>query len=154
MFCKYCGGMIADDSVFCKYCGKQLTVGSNNDGDDKVNLVRSIACNKIIIAVVIIIAIFLFVIFIREKPSLVGTWYCVYRNEGNLNSEICFNSDGGFRDGSVGATYSADNGELIIYYNSLAGSYTYEYSIKEGKLHLYRKGDLKYIYSKNKNDVQ
>lgn len=84
----------------------------------------------------------------NSSNSLYGTWYVEESYSNNLRDTISFHKDGSFLDGSVGATYSAENGILILYYNPLAGTSTYEYEIKNGKLYLYKHGDIRYIYTK------
>lgn len=84
----------------------------------------------------------------NSSNSLYGTWYLEESHSNNLNNQITFNKDGNFLDGSVGATYSAENGTLILYYNSLYGTSTYQYEIKHQKLYLYKHDKLRYIYNK------
>lgn len=86
----------------------------------------------------------------HSSNSLYGTWYCEESYGSNLSNTIAFHKDGSFLDGSVGATYSAENGTLILYYNPLYGTSTYDYEIKNGELYLYRHENLKYIYTKKK----
>lgn len=63
----------------------------------------------------------------NSSNSLYGTWYREESYYDNLSKTISFHEDGSFLDGSVGATYSAENGTLILYYNPLYGTRTYEY---------------------------
>lgn len=83
-----------------------------------------------------------------SKASLYGTWYKVEGDGGALSDVISFNRDGGFMDGSIGATYSADKGNLVLYYNAMAGTYAYEYEVKNRTLYLYRRGELYYVFKK------
>ena len=85
---------------------------------------------------------------LSSRNSIYGTWYQVQDNEGHLRSTITFNSDGNFIDGSVGGTYSAENGKMILHYNPLSGDSTFDYEIDKGFLYLYKHGELRYVYSK------
>lgn len=53
-----------------------------------------------------------------------------------------------FFDGLDDATYTVDNGKLVIYYDSLDENSTYNYKIWNRKLYLYKHDNLYYIYIK------
>lgn len=87
----------------------------------------------------------------NSSNSLYGTWYLEESYGSNLSTTIAFHKDGSFLDGSVGAEYSAENGTLILYYNPLYGTSTYQYEIENRKLYLYKHEKLRCIYTKNKS---
>lgn len=88
--------------------------------------------------------------YIQFFKFYIWKWYVEESYTESLSTTISFHKDGSFLDGSVGATYSAENGTLILYYNPLYGTITYEYEIKNGKLYLYKHEKLRYIYTKKK----
>lgn len=96
------------------------------------------------------IIITIFVNIYNSSNSLYGTWYIEESHGSFLSNTIAFHKDGSFLDGSVGATYSAENNTLILYYNSLVGSTSFQYEIKNKKLYLYKHEKLYYIYTKDK----
>lgn len=155
MYCKYCGKEIRDNSKFCSSCGGNIVgekvtkkvIKSDNVKTSKRNLQPLITLG---IFAVLIIAVFL---FIGRGGSIEGKWYIVFEEsfENPPECEFNFMEDGTFiGDGSVGGTYSADNGELFLQYNPLAGSRSFEYEIKGGKLYLYTSNKV-FVYSRIEN---
>lgn len=80
--------------------------------------------------------------------SIYGTWYAEKWTTGELAQEVTFYEDGCFFDGLDDATYTVDNGKLVIYYDSLDENSTYNYKIWNRKLYLYKHDNLYYIYIK------
>lgn len=116
--------------------------------DNKKNDIMSNLIVGIIGSIIATIIITICVNIYNSSNSLYGTWCVEESYSNNLSDIISFHKDGSFLDGSVGATYSAENGTLILYYNPLYGTSTYEYEIEDGKLYLYKHGDIRYIYTK------
>lgn len=142
MFCKYCGKEIRDDSKLCSSCGgniagKKVVENVVKSENVKTEIVTTLKRNtKPMIAlgifVVFVIAVFL---FLGKGGSIEGKWYFVSEESSENPPEYEFNfmEEGNFiGDGSVGGTYGADNGELFLQYNPLAGSRSFEYEITGG----------------------
>lgn len=152
MFCKYCGKEIRNDSKFCSSCGGNIAgkkVIENVVKSEKVSTLKKSEKSWIWLGVfaVFIIVVFLFA---GKGGSIEGKWYFISEESSENPPEYEFNfmKDGKFiGDGSVGGTYGADNGELFLQYNPLAGSRSYEYVIKGGRLYLYS-GQKVFVYSR------
>ena len=152
MFCKYCGKEIRDDSKFCSSCGGNIVGEKEVESDIKSEIIVPLKRNAKplislgILAVLIIMAF----LFIGGGGSIEGKWYIVSElsSENEPADEFNFMDNGKFiRDGSVGGSYGADNGELLLQYNALVGSRSYEYEIKGGRLYLYN-GKKVFVYSR------
>lgn len=155
MFCKFCGKEIRDDAKFCSFCGGNIVGEKDVETDIKNEIIVPLKRNAKplislgILAVLVIVAF----LFIGRGGSIEGKWYVVYEESSENPPEYEFNfmENGKFiGDGSVGGTYGADNGELFLQYNPLAGSRSYEYEIKGGRLYLYN-GKKVFVYSRIQN---
>ena len=100
--------------------------------------------NSIIATIIITVSVKLY----NWYNSIYGTWYAEKWTTGELAQEVTFYEDGCFFDGLDDATYTVDNGKLVIYYDSLDENSTYNYKIWNRKLYLYKHDNLYYIYIK------
>lgn len=157
MFCKYCGKEIRDDAKFCSFCGENIHVKKRAEKlvSNESAPIRHIERNVktwITLGIMGLLLIGAF-IFLGNESSIQGKWYIVFEEsyENPPESEFNFMENGTFiGDGNVGGTYGAENGELFLQYNPLAGSRSYAYEIKGGKLYLYR-GEKVFVYTKTDN---
>lgn len=97
----------------------------------------------------LLVIIVIGVLLHTTRNTLTGKWYAVGTEK--LTSEFTFTKDGYFSNGSTGGHYSANGGTLILEWNSLYGTRSYDYEIKFSKLYIYY-GNHTYIYSKNKKE--
>lgn len=155
MFCKFCGKEIRDDSKFCSVCGRNISGSDLEKTIEKSQIVTTQRASKKSAGAIcgLIVLVLIAVACIGKGGSIEGKWYIVSElsSENPPAKEFNFMEGGKFiRDESVGGSYGADNGELLLQYNALAGSRSFEYEIKGGKLYLYTSNKV-FVYSRIEN---
>lgn len=155
MFCKFCGKEIRNESKFCSVCGKKICGTNKEKTSEKSHIVSNKEYKNLAVAIgCLVIIVLIAFVFIGKGGSIEGKWYIISElsSENPPAKEFNFMDDGKFiRDNSVGGSYGADNGELLLQYNALAGSRSFEYEIKGGRLYLY-KGKKVFLYSRIQSD--
>lgn len=173
LFCQYCGTKVGEllekeedieildvtdeDDYLDEEDEIEIIEKSNKDPKEKKKkseqAIGYILIVGVLAAIILMIVISSFQQGQGSGASLYGTWYRVENYANALGEELSFDEDGIFLEGTVEGRYSTEDGQLTLYYDALAGEYTYDYEIEDGKLYLYRKGNLKYVFSRDQKEI-